>query len=120
MDYVCIYGAGHDRVDDGEGYLFDHGNPEKDVWWDTDSITEQYRNALKWIHHLAGMHFIGGAFEPSHMRDLANIAADGLSGAKELPHFDKVMQDGREKARQWLDEVDLELDDKDEKDEADE
>ena len=39
------------------------------------------RNALLWIRTIAGMHYFGGAFDPEHMRSIANLAADAL-GAK--------------------------------------
>lgn len=61
----------------------------------------RYRNALLWIRTLAGMHYLGGAFGPEHMRDLANVAANALAGA-DLPDFTERMsaalQEGRELA----------------------
>lgn len=38
-----------------------------------------YANALELIRRIAFLHYIGGAFEPEHMRALGNIAADALS-----------------------------------------
>lgn len=42
--------------------------------------TANLRNALDLIYRLASLHYIGGAFDPEHMRGLANIAADALAG----------------------------------------
>lgn len=56
-------------------------------------------NALKWIRTVALMHYLGGAFDPEHMRDIANMAADALGGLRELPDCDMVTAGAREKAR---------------------
>jgi hypothetical protein len=58
------------------------------------------RNALAWVRHVAGLHYLGGAFEPEHMRDLANLATAALQG-KELPDYEEAMEEGRQKAEQW-------------------
>jgi hypothetical protein len=58
---------------------------------------EGLRNALRWVHFIAGMHFMGQAFEPDHMRALANLAADALAG-KDLPEFGKVTEEARKEA----------------------
>lgn len=54
----------------------------------------RYENALKWITLIAGSHYWGGAFEPEHMRSIANIAADALAG-KDLPDHDEAMEKAR-------------------------
>lgn len=66
-----------------------------------DATDEQrYRNALIWIRHVAGLHYFGGAFDPEHMRDLANMAAAALQG-KDFPDYGEAMARGREKAAEW-------------------
>jgi hypothetical protein len=57
-----------------------------------------YENTLKWIRHIAGAHYWGGAFEPGHMRDIANVAANALDG-KVLPDYDTVWAKAREKGQ---------------------
>lgn len=54
--------------------------------------------ALKWIRFQAGLHYLGGAFEPEHMRALANMAADGLSHdpIPDLSDFEEAMEIARE------------------------
>ena len=64
----------------------------------------RYRNALLWIRTITGMHYFGGAFDPEHMRDLANLAADALDG-KDLPdcedHIRAAQARAREMAARW-------------------
>lgn len=61
---------------------------------------QRYRNALVWVQHVAGLHYLGGAFDPEHMRDLANLAATALQD-KDLPDYDEAMAKGRQKAAEW-------------------
>lgn len=63
----------------------------------------EYRleNALKWIRTITWMHYFGGAFDPEHMRTLANIAADALAGERDLPDFDAAAKKSKKKARKW-------------------
>jgi hypothetical protein len=69
----------------------------------------RYRNALLWIRTIAGMHYFGGAFNPEHMRALANLAADALDG-KNLPdyreHIAAAQEHGREMAARWSELLD--------------
>jgi hypothetical protein len=73
----------------------------------------RYENALKWIHLVAGLHYFGGAFDPEHMRTLANVAADALAGSKELPDFDDSQERSRRKASEWAEALGLSLVDED-------
>lgn len=67
----------------------------------TPPTTElRYRNALMWIRHTAGIHYLGGAFDPEHMRDLANMAIAALQG-KDFPDYETTMADARQKASEW-------------------
>lgn len=50
----------------------------------------EFENALKWIRQTALLHYMGGAFEPDHMRDIANVAAKVMNG-KQLPDYDAAM-----------------------------
>lgn len=60
----------------------------------------RYQNALLWIRHVAMLHYFGGAFDPEHMRDLANMATAALQG-KDFPEYEKSMTESREKAAEW-------------------
>jgi hypothetical protein len=75
--------------------------------------TERYANALKWIQHIAALHYMGGAFEPKHMRDLANIAADALdpSVRRNLPDYETRMADARVRAQELAESLGIELTD---------
>ena len=64
------------------------------------SAEDRYRNALVWVRHVAGLHYFGGAFDPEHMRDLANLATAALQD-KDLPDYDEAMAEGRQKAAEW-------------------
>jgi hypothetical protein len=64
------------------------------------SAEDRYRNALTWIRHVAGLHYMGGAFDPEHMRDLANLATAALQG-KNLPDYAETMKQGQQKAAEW-------------------
>lgn len=61
---------------------------------------QRYRNALVWVRHVAGLHYMGGAFDPEHMRDLANMATAALQD-KDLPDYDQAMAEGRAKAAEY-------------------
>jgi hypothetical protein len=61
-------------------------------------------NALKWLRQVALLHYMGGAFEPEHMRDIANVAAKVIGG-KALPDYDLAMARSREKADALYDRV---------------
>jgi hypothetical protein len=58
------------------------------------------RNALKWIRQSAMVHFLGDAFDPVHMEELANQANDALEG-EPVDDFDEVMARAKVKAREW-------------------
>jgi hypothetical protein len=76
---------------------------------------QRYRNALLWIRTIAGLHYFGNAFDPEHMRELANLAANALAG-KDLPDFEIRMAKGKQRAREMADALGIELigDDEDE------
>lgn len=73
----------------------------------------QYENALKWIRLITGLHYFGGAFEPEHMRALANIAANALAGTRDLPDFDEAQEASQRKAAEWAARLGLNLADDD-------
>ena len=65
---------------------------------------DRYRNALLWIRTIAGMHYFGDAFNPEHMRALANLAADALDlRGKDIPDFEERMADAKRRAREMAD-----------------
>lgn len=45
---------------------------------------ENLTNALEHIRIAALLHYVGGAFDPEHMRSICNIASDALDG-KPIP-----------------------------------
>jgi hypothetical protein len=60
---------------------------------------DPYANGLKWIAHVAALHYMGGAFDPEHMKALADMALATLAG-EELPDFDESMAAARVKGRE--------------------
>ncbi len=65
----------------------------------SDALDRQdvLENALKWVRFRAGLHMLGGAFNPEHMRDLANLAADAIAGRRpELPDLDEAWKSAQE------------------------
>lgn len=52
-------------------------------------------NALEQIRRIASLHYLGGAFDPEHMRTLANIAADALNG-RDIPPVAEPSDETRE------------------------
>lgn len=65
---------------------------------------ERYKNALMWIRVIAGLHYVGGAFDPEHMRTIANMAVDALEG-KDLPDCEKSLAESREHAEKMAAEI---------------
>ena len=59
-----------------------------------------HTNALRWIKFTAGMHALGGAFDPQHMQDLANFAADALAG-EPMDDIDVAIERGKQRAKEW-------------------
>ncbi len=68
----------------------------------------RYQNALKWIRTIAGMHYLGGAFDPEHMRGIANLAADALAG-KDAGDHDEAVAASQERAREMTGKFQLYL-----------
>jgi hypothetical protein len=68
----------------------------------------RYENALKWLRMVAGLHYFGAAFEPEHMRELANVAADALAG-RDIKDYDTAMAEGQERAREMAAALGFEL-----------
>ncbi len=75
----------------------------------TDPPEYRYENALKWIRLIAGLHYFGGAFEPDHMRTLANLAADALAGTRDLPDFEEAQERSKRKASERASALGLSL-----------
>ena len=61
-------------------------------------------NGLKWLRQVALLHYMGGAFEPEHMRDIANVAAKVING-KDLPDYDLAMTRARKHADALYDRI---------------
>jgi hypothetical protein len=85
---------------------------------ETVPVEERYRRALQWIRATAGLHYFGAAFEPEHMRDLANVAADALDlrwsaeGTRlheDLPDYEAAMEQAKISAREWAAGLGLDL-----------
>lgn len=69
---------------------------------------DDLENALQWIRFVAGMHYIGGAFMPYHMRALANLATEALANdedRKPLPNFEETQEAAKIKAEQLIKEL---------------
>jgi hypothetical protein len=69
---------------------------------------ERYENALRWVGHIATAHYFGRAFDPEHMRALANLALDVLAG-RELPDYQTAAGKAMERARKHAAELAVEL-----------
>jgi hypothetical protein len=67
---------------------------------ESPATARRCQNALTWIRHVAALHYLGGAFDPEHMRDLANMATAALQG-KDFPDYAESMAKGQEKAAEW-------------------
>lgn len=52
---------------------------------DLSHDTENLRRCLERIRLRAGLHFLGQAFDPEHMFDLATMAEKGLAGERFPP-----------------------------------
>lgn len=66
-------------------------------------------NALKWIHYIAALHYMGAAFQPVHMKTLANLAADALNGEQvALPNYEQAMERAKEGAEELIKNLGLE------------
>jgi hypothetical protein len=71
---------------------------------------DRYRNALLWIRSIAGLHYFGDAFDPEHMRRLANLAAEALDPrGREIPDFEQRMAAAKVRAREMADALGFEL-----------
>jgi hypothetical protein len=57
------------------------------------------------------LHYFGDAFDPEHMRRIANLAAEALDlhSGKDFPDYDEAMEKARTKARDLADSLGLEL-----------
>jgi hypothetical protein len=74
---------------------------------------------------MAALHYYGDAFDPEHMRAIANMAADALAGWQDgeltmLPDYEQSTAEAKEKAAKWgaelwaaLDDYDTVVDDSD-------
>lgn len=67
----------------------------------------QLENVLKWIRYKAFVHYWGGAFDPEHMKDIANFCVDGLNGTfdVQLPDYETVWAEASNTAKeqsQWI------------------
>jgi len=60
-------------------------------------------NTLKWVRFYALLHYMGGAFDPEHMRDIANVAADALAlhdrNPEPLPDFEDAFELAQEEGK---------------------
>jgi hypothetical protein len=71
----------------------------------------RYENHLKWLRHIAGLHYFGGAFEPEHMRTLANLAANALDvrHGRDLPDYDEAMAKAKVHAQEMAESLGFQL-----------
>jgi hypothetical protein len=71
-----------------------------------DDGEEYYNSALHWIRYTATIHYLGDAFEPVHMREIANFAAAALRG-EPVADYQKATAEAKEKAKEmmaWFDQ----------------
>lgn len=64
-----------------------------------DRDVENLRNALEHIRIAALLHYVGQAFDPEHMRGIANIATNALNGVAIPPMPDP--EEIRTRAAVW-------------------
>lgn len=69
------------------------------------SEEERLKNGLRWIGHLAGTHYLGGAFDPEHMKAIADLCEEVIGG-RVFEDFDTAAADalrrGRERHQRWV------------------
>lgn len=75
-----------------------------------DDGEEYYNSALHWVRHVAGMHYIGDAFEPAHMRQLSNFATAVLRG-EPVADWHKAIEKAEVWAKEMMEYFDQEEDD---------
>ena len=66
-----------------------------------DDGERYYLSALHWIRHTAGLHYIGDAFDPEHMRELANFAVAALRGEPVID-YEAATIEARQRAREMM------------------
>lgn len=68
-----------------------------------DGATRNLRNALEHIRLAASIHYLGQAFDPEHMRGVANLAARALEGedVPPLPDPEDVRKNAAALAADW-------------------
>jgi hypothetical protein len=84
--------------------LSGHATTYERMWDELDQLradTDRLSNALKWIRQNATLHYMGGAFDPEHMGELANQATAALNG-EPVPDYDEAMAAARVKAQEWM------------------
>lgn len=60
-----------------------------------------YVSVLHWIHQTATMHWLGDAFDPVHMRNLADLAATAIRG-EPIMSYEEAMVEARERAAEMF------------------
>lgn len=65
-----------------------------------DVRIKRLENGLKWVSQLAGMHYATGAFDPEHMRIIANMCYDILNENDFLPDFEETIKEGTKQAQE--------------------
>ena len=90
--------------------------PERPIDPLIDSLTvddgeRYYQSALQWIRFVATAHYIGDAFDPEHMRELANLATGALRGDP-VTDYDAATERAQHEARrlmEWFSEEDADV-----------
>lgn len=67
-------------------------------------IIEGLCNALLWIRYRANLHYMGQAFDPEHMRDLADLASRALNG-EQMPDYEAAVTEARANAEKWAEQM---------------
>jgi hypothetical protein len=83
----------------------------------------RYENALLWVRHLALLHYLGEAFDPEHMRTVANIAANALADdrfrVEALPDYEETSRAAQAEAERLSAVFAAAIDKPDDADDAD-
>jgi hypothetical protein len=85
----------------------DEEEAEEEVDVEVDNET-YFLSALQWIRYFATMHWLGDAFDPIHMRQIANFASAAIRG-EAISDYDQATARARVKAAEmmaWFDSED--------------
>lgn len=71
---------------------------------DTERRTRSLEDALRWIRHIANIHYLGQAFDPEHMAAISEFA-DGALRGEPVPDFAQAMVEAKNRAKVLAEEI---------------